>query len=496
MSATKSNKQGSNRSQNLIRNSVHVAVLAALATATAAAQAQQAPASPADDQIQEVIVTGSMIKRSNAETAEAVTVIKADILKDQGIVNVEQALNTLTSNTPSVNISSAVGTFSGGGTYVDLRGLGNGRTLVLLDGQRLAPNAFTGNAVDLSGIPFSAIDKVEVLREGASALYGSDAISGVVNFITKKNYQGATVQANFDHPQKPGGASGEADFTFGHGDLANDGYNLLVTASYTKQQELRATQRSFSASGYDPARGVTNTNDPGTWPGSILDNNGNLYQYGFPTCSGNPLLTTDNGDCAYRYSAATDLLPQSSEASGMVTFTKSLPGNNQLELQYLYARSTVTGYSGPMFYFYQMDPASPYFPAANQLTCVGGAANCGNAAPDLADPIYAIWSDPANNRYNGNINTEQRFVLTFSGTNSGWDYTTELNYSQNKNDNRNTGGYPNEDVQAPGGVLSDLINPFGPQSAAGQALINQSYINGVYANRRGQALEHRRPCHP
>jgi iron complex outermembrane receptor protein len=485
-----SNNRNSKLSNHLIRNAVHLTVLAALAAGSAATQAQQAPASASDEKIEEVIVTGSMIKRSNAETAEAVTVIKADILKDQGIVNVEQALNTITSNTPSVNISSAVGTFSGGGTYVDLRGLGNGRTLVLLDGNRLAPNAFTGNAVDLSGIPFSALDKVEVLREGASALYGSDAIAGVVNFITKKNFQGATIQANFDHPQKPGGASGEADFTFGHGDLANDGYNILITGSYTKQQELRATQRGFSASGYDPARGVTNTNDPGTWPGSIRDSNGNYYQSGYPTCAGNPLLTTDNGDCAYRYSAATDLLPKSSEGSGMVTLTKTLPFNNQLQLQYVYSRSTVTGWSGPMFYFYQMDPASPYFPTASQLTCVGGAANCGGLPPNLTGTsstgtkraVDAVWSDPYNDRFNGNINTEQRVLLTFSGSNGGWDYTTEFNYSQNKNDNRNTGGYPNEDVQAPDGVLSDLINPFGPQSAAGQALINQSYINGVYAN--------------
>ena len=92
-----------------------------------------------------------MIKRPSAETAEAITVLQADLLRDQGITSVER-LNTLTSNTPSLNIAQAVGTFTGGGTYADLRGLGNGRTLVLLDGQRLAPNAFSGNAVDLSGI--------------------------------------------------------------------------------------------------------------------------------------------------------------------------------------------------------------------------------------------------------------------------------------------------------------------------------------------------------
>ena len=448
------------------------------------AVAQQAPAKAADTgvELQEIVVTGSLIKRTENESAEAITIIKADALKDQGIVNVEQALNTLTSNAPTVNIAQSVGTFSGGGSYANLRGLGSGRTLVLLDGQRLANNAFSGNAVDLSGIPFSAIDSVQVLREGASALYGSDAIAGVINFITKKNYQGAQIQANFDHPQEAGGGSGEADITFGHGDLASDGYNFMITGSYSKQQELQATQRAFSATGFNPAGGYTSTNNPGTWPGTFLDANGNYWQSGYPACAGNPQLTTYFGNCAYRYSAATDLLPKSSEASGMVSFTKALPADNALQLQYFYTRSEVTGYAGPMFYFFGMDPASPYYPTtASPLTCSGGAANCSTATPNLGPGGYAIWTDPDNNRYSGNINTEQRLLLTFSGSNAGWDYSTELNYSQNKNDNRNVSGYPNEAVLAPGGVLSDLINPFGPQSAAGQALINQSYIPGTYS---------------
>jgi iron complex outermembrane receptor protein len=454
------------------------AVLAALA---GAATAQTAPQVATDQvELQEIVVTGSMIKRVNAETAEAITILKADDLKAQGIENVEQALGTLTSANPSINIASAVGTFSGGGTYADLRGLGNGRTLVLLDGQRLSNNAFNGLGVDLSGVPFSAIDSVEVLREGASALYGSDAIAGVINFKTKKNYQGLEAQINFDHPQEAGGGSGVADVTFGHGDLGSDGYNLLVTASYSKQQELQATQRAFAAYGFNPAGGVTATNYPGSWPGQVLDANGNIWQSGYPACVGNPQLTTYYGDCSYRYSAATDLLPESREISGMVEFTKTLPANNQLQIQYFWTQSELTAFSGPMFYFFQMNPASPYFPTASQLTCGRGAANCSTPAPDLTDPIDAIWSDPNNARYSGNLNVEQRVLLTFSGSNAGWDYATDFNYSKNTNDNRNVSGYPNEAVLAPGGVLSNLINPFGPQSAAGQALINSSYINGVY----------------
>jgi iron complex outermembrane receptor protein len=443
--------------------------------------AQQAPASADDNTpIQEVVVTGTMIKRPSAETAEAVTILKADALKDQGIVNVEQALDTITAANPSVNIATSVGTFSGGGSYADLRGLGNGRTLVLLDGERLATNAFIGDAVDLSGIPFSAIDQVQVLREGASALYGSDAIAGVINFITKKNYQGAQVQVNFDHPQEAGGAMGETDFTFGHGDLANDGYNLMITGSYSKQQELRATQRGFSAEGFNPALGVPNTNYYGNWPGVVLDKNNNIWQSGYPACAGNPQLTEFYGDCAYRYSAATDLLPESHEMSGMVSFTKALPANNQVQLQYFYTQSEVNGYSGPVFYQFAMDPKSPYFPTASQLTCDNRGPTCGGLAPDLTDPIQVAWSPPDNNRYMGNLNVEQRVLLTFSGSNAGWDYTTEVNYSKNTDDNRDTGGIPNEAVLDPGGVLSDLINPFGASSAAGVALINSSYANGVY----------------
>jgi len=446
------------------------------------AMAQQPPATSAapEPELQEIVVTGSMIKRPNAETAEAVTILKADALKDQGIVNVEQAINTLTAANPSVNIASAVGSFTGGGTYANLRGLGNTRTLVLLDGQRLAVNAFNGNAVDLSGIPFSAIDSVQVLREGASALYGSDAIAGVINFITKKNYQGAQFQINFDHPQEAGGQSGEADFTFGHGDLANDGYNFMITASYSKQQELQATQRAFSAEGFNPALGVPNTNFPGSWPGMVLDKNNNYWQSGYPACAGNPQLTEYFGDCSYRYSAATDLLPESHEISGMAVFTKALPANNTLQVQYLWSQSELTGYSGPSFYQFVMNPTSPYFPNPSQLVCDRGPANCSTATPDLTDPIQAVWTDPNNYRYLGNLNVEQRVLLTFSGSNANWDYAADLNYSKNTNDNRTVGGWPNEAVLAPGGILSNLVNPFGPQSAAGQALINSSYVNGVY----------------
>ncbi|MHB8814382.1 MAG: TonB-dependent receptor plug domain-containing protein, partial [Steroidobacteraceae bacterium] len=164
-------------------------------------------------QLQTVVITGTMIARPAAETAEAITIVSASTLKDQGLVNVEQAVDQIAANMPSTNIALSVSTFTGGGSYANLRGLGTSRTLVLLDGQRLAYNVVLGNAVDLSGIPFSAIDSVQVLREGASSLYGSDAIAGVINFITKKNYQGGEVDVDLDRPQQSGGGSGDAEFS-------------------------------------------------------------------------------------------------------------------------------------------------------------------------------------------------------------------------------------------------------------------------------------------
>jgi iron complex outermembrane receptor protein len=155
-----------------------------------AAMGQQAPSASPGPELQEIVVTGSMIKRTDAETAEAVTVVTTESLKNQGITTVEQALQQISANQTgsAYNTASSVSTYTGGGSFANLRSLGQARTLVLLDGQRLANNATLGNAVDISGIPFAAIDHIEVLREGASSLYGTDAIAGVINFNTKKDY--------------------------------------------------------------------------------------------------------------------------------------------------------------------------------------------------------------------------------------------------------------------------------------------------------------------
>ncbi len=444
----------------------------------ASAMGQQAPASSTDasSELQEIVVTGSMIKRINAETAEAVTIVKMDTLKDLGVTSVEGALALVTANNATITTASNVATFNGGASVASLRGMGPTKTLVLLDGQRLANNVALGSGVDLNTIPFAAIDHIEVLREGASSLYGSDAIAGVINFITKKNLEGGEVNVNYSHPEHPGGSSDNGDLTYGIGNLASDGYNFMISGNYTQQKELTPGQRPFASTGYNPQLGLANFNGPyGPWPGSYTDANGSLWQTGYPNCAGNPHLVATAGSCQYLYSAAVDLIPQSSSESGLVAFTKTLPGNNTLSIQYFYSRFDLTLWSGPQEYSFGMLPSSPYYPTAANSTCVG---TCSTATPALGGQITAGWTDPNNNRYFGNINTEQRALVTFAGSNGGWDYSTAFDWSENKGVQQVRGGEANYATIAPGGILSNLINPFGPQSAAGQSLINGAYTNG------------------
>ncbi len=141
-------------------------------------------------------VTGSSIKRLAAEAALPVQVLKADDLAKAGVTNAQEALNFVASNQSSTQTSSSVGASNGAASFADLRGLGAQRTLVLVNGKRMVNNPYLSAAVDLNAIPFGTVERIEVLTDGASAIYGSDAIAGVVNFITRKEYSGISASAS------------------------------------------------------------------------------------------------------------------------------------------------------------------------------------------------------------------------------------------------------------------------------------------------------------
>src|SRR5712671_1515699 len=175
------------------------------------ARAQQPP--PQQQPVERVEITGSSIKRIEAETALPVQIITRDEIEKTGAVNVEQFLQGLgvamQGNTNTV-AASAAGATTGGVSTVSLRGLGSQRTLVLIDGKRVSGGGTLtdSTSVDINHIPVAAIERVEVLKDGASAVYGSDAIGGVINFILRKDYKGGEATGYAALTPYPGGGQG------------------------------------------------------------------------------------------------------------------------------------------------------------------------------------------------------------------------------------------------------------------------------------------------
>jgi len=220
-----------------------MAIVAATSFGTAAL-AQEAPASPAaaDDGKADIVVTGSRIARSGFSTPTPTTVLNADLLEKQGQVNVADFLNQI----PAVRASttSATGTFGfragAGGNFVNLRGLGTNRTLVLVDGQRVVPTTTTG-LVDLNIVPSVLIDRTEVVTGGASAAYGSDAVSGVVNLILKKKFEGVQVEGQSGVSQHGDDQSYRAAIIAGT--HFGEGGQILVAADYAENKGIAGIQQ-------------------------------------------------------------------------------------------------------------------------------------------------------------------------------------------------------------------------------------------------------------
>jgi len=224
-------------------------ICSAIAIAYASTLAFSTPVAYAQETIQKITVTGSSIKRSESETALPVSVISRAQIEQSGATNVEDLLKRVSAN------SAAFSDTTQGAGYAtsnaNLRGLGANSTLVLLNGRRLANHPF-GNiggtaAVDLNSIPFTAIERIEVLRDGASAVYGSDAMGGVINFITRKDYKKGEVSVRFGDTQaRIGGTEKGGSIAIGFGDMSNDKYNVLMTANVQKIPACAQQIRNFT----------------------------------------------------------------------------------------------------------------------------------------------------------------------------------------------------------------------------------------------------------
>ena len=203
--------------------------------------------------------------RIASEGALPVQIITADELSRTGVVTAAELVRSLGMNAAGADsaesnnnvFGSDTDRLTGGAANANLRGLGPGSTLVLLNGRRVSTHGMSGGAVDLNVIPLAAVARVEVLKDGASAIYGTDAIGGVINFILKTDMQGVVLGADLSKPFASGGGTARrASITAGWGSLDKQGYNLMASLTADKNDILRGSSRSF-ADGFQPERGLS-----------------------------------------------------------------------------------------------------------------------------------------------------------------------------------------------------------------------------------------------
>jgi iron complex outermembrane receptor protein len=219
-----------------------------LAQASTAQQVTPQPTTPAPAvTLQTVVVTGSLIARTSTETPNPVQVISSKDLLQSGYTDISSVLRNISANGASTLSQSFSFAFAAGASGISLRGLTVGDTLVLIDGERTIPYPLLDDNqrsfVDLASIPFTAIQNVEVDKNGASAVYGSDAIAGVVNVILRKEYEGFKTSAEVGTSERGDGTTEHLGFIGGHGELDTDGYNWYISGDFRHADQILASHR-------------------------------------------------------------------------------------------------------------------------------------------------------------------------------------------------------------------------------------------------------------
>jgi len=260
------------------------------ASGAAAPVAASSAASGNVTQLQKVQVTGSLLKSSDKVGFNQVQVVTAKEIEDSGATTVSNFLRDAAANSGSSFNEGTGNSFAPGGAGIALRGLSEKYTLVLVDGQRVAPYGFavngTDNFFDLNTIPLNMVDRIEIVKTGAVSQYGSDAIAGVVNIITKKNFQGVQLDGSLGGGTNNGGnGTTTLGIMAGFGDLNADRFNVTVGASYYKSNPVTAADRSASSS-------QDFTNQPG---GQILSG---ISAFNTPTAGGGSVFSP-LGSCPY-----------------------------------------------------------------------------------------------------------------------------------------------------------------------------------------------------
>jgi iron complex outermembrane receptor protein len=457
------------------------------------AQAQDAAAT------QRVEVTGSSIKRIAAEGALPVTIVTAEEIRALGVTSAVDLIKKLTVVQGATGESASVGGQSYGFSGVSIHNIGESRTLVLLNGRRLAQfggQTLTGFAAgfDLNAIPLSAIERVEILTDGASALYGADAIAGVVNFITKHNSTDGDITLGYSAPAN-GAVEKRFSATKGYGSIVDDGFNVTMTFGHDERTNLKSVDRSFADSGKRTfsQNGKTyqiQQSSPSPIPANVLDDNDQLVSPFQRTTGACPAKTfrvispyTDaNGIpraddyCGYDFVKDLQIYPERKRDSFMASVTKKI-GDNEVYADLLLSRTTqvsrIAAVPGGINILAGSALHNKY------LLPLGITGKADDNGVKSNDAYYRLAD--MGQRTSRDISEFSNIVVGTRGFISKWDYNFAYNHSES-NVKGYISGYPG--ALAVGRLTSSgLLDPFvgpGQQSAAANAAIASARYDGYW----------------
>lgn len=426
-----------------------------------------AQAQTADAPIQKVEITGSSIKRAEAETISVVQTLSRKDIEQTGKTSIAEVVRSISADNNGSISGSFTNGFAGSASGVSLRGLSVSSTLVLINGRRTAPYGFGDDGqrsfVDLNSIPLDAVDRIDILKDGASAIYGSDAIAGVVNVILRQNYVGKTFSANIGQAGKGDGTTKSVSGAFGFGDLDNDKFNIFATIDAKKQERIKQQNRNDWLGqadarpwgGRDQRAGQTTAGNAGgsSFLGTLRPltaagaANGNVQN--LPgTCDpinldpvGGSSHDNSRGGCLWDPVQYATIQPETENVNLFMRGTLLLGENTQAYTEVGVFKSKAYTYTTP----------SGLTGAGFDL--VNARVNNTSTGPDqlvmpanhpdnfLKVPARPRWVDASRPRASDLETTVTRALVGVKGNFANWDYDTGVLYAESKTDKTQTGYY-------------------------------------------------------
>ena len=393
-------------------------------------RAQEVGEEVGDRQVEEIIVTGSRIKRRDFNSPSPITTIDRDSIAASSEATLEGLLNDLPQVTP--DFGRASNNPGSGKAHINLRGLGPGRTLVMLNARRFAPSG-SGNAVDINNIPQALIERVEIITGGASTVYGSDAVAGVVNFITRDDFEGFNIEGNYSITEKGDAAAADLNIAWGTNFAGGRG-NVTLFGGYYDREELFAGDREFTRYAWQERWSTGDLVQGGSTgvPEGILF----FPQYDFGAgadrvtfnADGTPRTFIDPDD-RYNYQPVNYLqLPMERYSAGLFS-TYELSSGFELYLESTFAYNELAQELAPVpaFGFFSFSSDNPSFTPEMQAMLADGY----EVAPGLAAAFLGRRMLEVGPRHIRSENEYWRTAAGIRGTISGsWDIDAWVTYTK------------------------------------------------------------------